>query len=42
LRENFNWHDKINLEQGLIDTLSWIDNNIEVLKNLPADYTHKQ
>jgi dTDP-glucose 4,6-dehydratase len=42
LRENFNWHDKINLEQGLTDTLSWIDNNIEVLKNLPADYLHKQ
>jgi len=42
LRENFNWHDKINIEQGLIDTLSWVDNNIEVLKNLPADYLHKQ
>lgn len=42
LRENFNWHDKINLEQGLTDTLSWIDNNIEILKNLPADYLHKQ
>lgn len=42
LRENFTWQDKINLEQGLIDTLSWVDNNIEILKNLPADYIHKQ
>ena len=42
LRENFNWHDKINLEHGLTDTLSWVDNNIEVLKNLPADYLHKK
>ena len=42
LRENFKWKDKINLEQGLIDTLSWVDNNIEILKNLPADYIHKQ
>ena len=42
LRENFNWQDKINLEQGLIDTLSWVDNNIEILKSLPADYIHKQ
>ena len=42
LRENFTWQDKINLEQGLTDTLSWIDNNIEVLKSLPADYIHKQ
>jgi len=42
LRENFSWQDKINLEQGLIDTLSWVDNNIEILKSLPADYIHKQ
>ena len=42
LRENFIWQDKINLEQGLIDTLSWVDNNIEILKSLPADYIHKQ
>ena len=42
LRENFTWLDKINLEQGLIDTLSWVDNNIEILKSLPADYIHKQ
>ena len=42
LRENFAWQDKINLEQGLIDTLSWVDNNIEILKSLPADYIHKQ
>ena len=42
LRENFNWQDKVNLEQGLIDTLLWVDNNIEILKSLPADYIHKQ
>jgi dTDP-glucose 4,6-dehydratase len=42
LRENFNWQEKINLEQGLIDTLSWVDNNLEILKSLPADYIHKQ
>jgi dTDP-glucose 4,6-dehydratase len=42
LRENFNWQDKVNLEQGLIDTLLWVDNNIEILKSLPADYIHKR
>ena len=42
LRENFTWQDKINLEEGLNDTLSWVDNNIEILKSLPADYIHKQ
>jgi dTDP-glucose 4,6-dehydratase len=42
LRENFKWQDNINLEHGLIDTLSWVDKNIEILKSLPADYIHKQ
>ena len=42
LRENFTWQDKINLEQGLTDTLSWVDTNLEILKSLPADYIHKQ
>jgi dTDP-glucose 4,6-dehydratase len=42
LRENFTWQDKINLEQGLTDTLSWVDSNLEILKSLPADYIHKQ
>jgi len=42
LRNNFNWQDNINLELGLIDTLSWVDNNLEKLKSLPADYIHKQ
>ena len=42
LRENFSWQDKINLEQGLTDTLSWVDTNLEILKSLPADYIHKQ
>jgi dTDP-glucose 4,6-dehydratase len=42
LRENLIWQDKINLEEGLIDTLSWVDSNFEVLKSLPANYIHKQ
>jgi dTDP-glucose 4,6-dehydratase len=42
LRENFKWQENINLEQGLIDTLSWVDNNIEILKGLPDEYIHKQ
>ena len=42
LRENFNWQDNINLEQGLIDTLSWVDDNIDILKSLPAEYIHKK
>ena len=42
LREIFTWQDKITLEQGLTDTLLWVDTNLEILKSLPADYIHKQ
>lgn len=42
LRNNFSWQDNINIEEGLQDTLNWIDNNLGNLKSLPADYIHKQ
>ena len=41
LRNNFTWQDKINIEQGLQDTLTWIDGNMDKLRSLPADYIHK-
>jgi len=42
LRNDFTWQNEINLEEGLMDTLSWVDNNLDLLKKLPADYVHKQ
>ena len=42
LRNDFTWQNEINLEEGLKDTLSWVDNNLDLLKKLPADYVHKQ
>jgi len=42
LRNDFSWQNEINLEEGLKDTLSWVDNNLDLLKQLPADYVHKQ
>lgn len=41
LRKELVWKDSISLETGLKETLSWIDNNLEELKILPADYIHK-
>ena len=41
LRDSLGWKDNISLEQGLIDTLNWVDNNLDVLKNLPNEYIHK-
>ena len=42
LRNNFSWQDKINIEQGLKNTLFWIDSNLDNLRLLPADYIHKK
>jgi len=41
LRNELGWKDTISLDQGLKETLYWIDTNFEVLKTLPADYIHK-
>lgn len=41
IREELGWTDCINLETGLKQTLNWVDNNLDTLKALPADYIHK-
>ena len=42
IREKYNWTDTISLEDGLIETLNWINDNIEIVKNLSWDYAHKK
>lgn len=41
IRKELNWSHRINLDDGLKETLAWVDKNLEVLKTLPADYIHK-
>jgi len=41
LRDELGWVDKISLDAGLQDTLSWIDKNLDILKTQNADYVHK-
>lgn len=35
------WEDKIGLEQGIEETISWVKDNLEVLNNQPLAYVHK-
>jgi len=42
IREELGWKDTIELDEGLNDTLSWVKNNLSVLKSLPLDYQHKR
>ncbi len=41
LKDELRWKDNVSLKSGLVETLTWIDTNLEVLKQLPADYIHK-
>ena len=41
IREAFGWSDQVSLEEGLSDTLAWVDDHLDQLKTLPWDYQHK-
>jgi dTDP-glucose 4,6-dehydratase len=41
MREHFGWGDQVSLDDGLIDTLAWVDAHLEQLKTLPWTYQHK-
>jgi dTDP-glucose 4,6-dehydratase len=40
-REMLGWKDQFSLEQGIEETIAWIRDNLDVLKQLPFDYIHK-
>lgn len=40
-REALSWHDQISLEEGIDETIGWVRNNLDALRQLPADYIHK-
>ena len=41
IRQVHGWSDQINLQQGLQETLDWVDANLATLKSLPWSYQHK-
>ena len=41
IREAFGWSDQVSLEEGLTETLAWVDGHLDQLKNLPWTYQHK-
>lgn len=36
------WESKITLEQGIDETISWVKDNLEVLRKQPLDYVHRR
>ena len=41
VRSELGWSDRVSLDDGLRETLAWVDANLDVLKTLPRDYVHK-
>lgn len=41
LQSQLHWKAQIGIENGLRDTLRWLDENLDFLKNQPFDYIHK-
>ena len=41
MRQIHGWSDQITLEQGLQETLEWVDANLDTLRTLPWNYQHK-
>jgi len=41
LRSELGWKDRISLDKGLDDCISWVKSNLEDLKLQPFDYIHK-
>lgn len=39
--KTFGWQPEINLEEGISETISWIDNNFSDIINQPKEYIHK-
>jgi len=41
IRSELGWSHRVGLDDGLSETLAWVDANLDILKTLPADYIHK-
>ncbi len=41
-RHSLGWRDQVGLEQGIDETIAWMEENLEALKQQPLDYIHKK
>ncbi len=42
IRKCFGWSDLVELDQGLKETMNWIDEHLEIFKSMPWAYQHKK
>ena len=41
MRDAYGWNDQVSLDEGLAQTLAWVDVHLDQLKTLPWTYQHK-
>ena len=41
IRKVFDWSDQVDLDEGLSDTLAWVNEHLDQLKSFPWTYQHK-
>lgn len=41
IRDELGWSPTVTLDDGLAETLAWVDANLDLLKTLPQSYIHK-
>ena len=42
IRKELKWSPKVNLKDGLMQTIKWVEKNIDILKTQPKKYIHKK
>jgi dTDP-glucose 4,6-dehydratase len=42
LRQELGWADCIKLEDGIRETIDWVNDNLEELKKQASEYVHKE
>ena len=42
LRKELDWTDTVSIEDGLAQTLNWVQNNFDELVNFPREYKHRK
>ncbi len=40
-RDTLGWEDRVTLEEGVDETIRWIDDNLAELREQPLKYIHK-
>jgi dTDP-glucose 4,6-dehydratase len=42
IRKEINWSENYKMDETIIDTINWAEQNIEILKKMPLQYIHKK